>query len=149
MKFIYRWTFVILCLVCIPLTACGQASVEAQTPKPLTIERMESSSEPTRETLTVDAEKRIGIQTALARSATVDGRDLTVIPYASILYDTQGSTWVYVNTAPQTYVRHLTIVEEIDGDDVILLSNDLPQGAQVVTQGAEELFGAEFEFEEE
>ncbi|HSB67357.1 MAG TPA: hypothetical protein VLD65_12325 [Anaerolineales bacterium] len=150
MKLNYRWVFVILCIFCLPLAACGQAvSVDSNPPKPLTIEHLDSNSEPTREILTMDAVKRLDLQVAPVQSVTVNGKMQTVIPYASILYDTQGSTWVYVNTAPQTYVRHLVIVEDINGDEAILSNDELSQGTQVVTQGAEELFGAEFEFEEE
>jgi hypothetical protein len=150
MKLNYRWILVILFIFGLPLTACGQAASANSNPsKPLTIEHLDSDSEPTREILTVDAVSRLDIQISPVRSVTLNGKIQIVIPYASILYDTHGSTWVYVNTAPQTYVRHLVIIEDIEGDDAILSSDDLPQGAQVVTQGAEELFGAEFEFEEE
>ena len=150
MKLNYRWLIVILCMVCLPLTACGQANpVASSDTKTIEIERLESETEPTREILTPEAVQRLDIQTAPVRQVEVKGIMRAVVPYGSILYDNRGTTWTYTNPEPQTYVRHMVTVDDIDGEDAILSSNDLPQGMHVVIRGAEELFGAEFEFQEE
>ena len=143
------WMVAGLSMICILLTACGVTpAVEAEAPKPVKIEALDNVNEPTRETLTEEAVKRLDLQTAPARDMMIGGTQRTVIPYSAILYDTQGDTWTYINTEPLTYVRHHIVVDRIEADQAIL-SNGLASGTQVVTVGAEELFGSELEFEEE
>ena len=83
--------------------------------------------------------QKVGVRLAL--------KDLTnslVVPYASILYDMYGSAWVYENTATQVYVRRRVKVDHVLGEFAVLTRG--PEvGAQVVTAGAAELFGTEFE----
>ena len=43
-----------------------------------------------------------------------------VIPYSAVVYDTDGSTWTYVNTAPRTYVREPITIAAIQGDVAVL-----------------------------
>jgi len=67
-----------------------------------------------------------------------------VVPYASILYDMYGSAWVYENTETQVYVRRRVKVAYVLGEYAVLTRG--PEvGAKVVTAGAVELFGTEFE----
>ena len=66
-----------------------------------------------------------------------------VIPYSAVVYDTDGSTWTYVNTAARTYEREPITVTDIDGD-VALLSAGPAAGTPVVTVGAAELLGTEY-----
>jgi hypothetical protein len=66
-----------------------------------------------------------------------------VIPYSAVVYDTDGSTWTYVNTAPRTYVRAPITVAAISGN-IALLSAGPPAGTAVVTVGAAELLGTEY-----
>jgi hypothetical protein len=148
MKKQYAWMVVVLLVACMLISACGQAS-EATTEEnhPVTVEQLEGT-DPTRETLTEDAAKRLDIQTAAAAEAEVGGVKRTTVPYASIIYDTEGATWVYLNPEPLTFVRHPIKVEDIKGD-VAYLADALPAGSSVVTVGVAELYGAESEFEEE
>lgn len=67
-----------------------------------------------------------------------------VVPYAAVLYDAHGDTWVYTNPEPLIFVRHRISVDYIDGD-LAVLSDGPPSGTAVVTVGAAELFGTEFE----
>jgi hypothetical protein len=64
-----------------------------------------------------------------------------------VLYDAQGTAWTYTNPAPLTYVRHQIEVDSI-ANDMAVIADDLPPDTTVVTVGASELFGAEFEFGE-
>jgi hypothetical protein len=149
MKQHYRRLVVVLIGACLLLSACGQGSGEAPPDEnhQVTVQELEGP-EPTRETLTEDAAKRLDIQTAAASEAEVNGAKRTVIPYASIIYDTEGATWVYLNPEPLTFVRHPVTVDDIKGDQAFL-SEALPAGSAVVTVGVAELYGAESEFEEE
>jgi hypothetical protein len=147
-KHFQRLAAVLIC-ACLFVSACGQGSGDAATEEDhqVTVEQLEGP-EPTRETLTEDAAKRLDIQTAAVQEAEVNGAKRTVIPYASIIYDTDGATWVYLNPEPLTFVRHPINVEDIKGDQAFL-AEGLPSGSSVVTVGVAELYGAESEFEEE
>jgi hypothetical protein len=141
--------FVVVLCACLLLAACGQSAGDATTEEnhPVVIEQL-TGQDPTREILTEDAAKRLDVQTAAARDAEVNGAKRTVIPYAAIIYDTEGATWVYLNPAPLTFVRHPVTVDDIKGDQAFL-ADALPAGSAVVTVGVAELYGAESEFEEE
>jgi hypothetical protein len=66
-----------------------------------------------------------------------------VIPYAAVVYDVKGGSWVYTQAAPLNFVRHQVSVDYIDDDEVVL-SKGPPAGTAVVTVGVAELFGSEF-----
>ena len=94
--------------------------------------------------LTERAVQRLGVVTQPVRqTATAGHAAREIIPYSAVVYDTDGSTWTYVNTAARTYERKPISVTEIDGD-VAQLSAGPPAGTQVVTVGAAELLGTEY-----
>ena len=66
-----------------------------------------------------------------------------VVPFSSILYDYQGGTWVYENTAPHVFVRRRVEIKTIVEDRVVV-TRGLTPGSNVVSIGAVELFGTEF-----
>ncbi len=68
-----------------------------------------------------------------------------VLPWSAVVHDIQGGSWVYERTAPLTYVRRRVEVRFVDGADAVLGQGPSP-GAEVVTEGAAELFGTEFGF---
>lgn len=65
------------------------------------------------------------------------------VPYNAILYDYNGGEWVYVQTAPQTFVRTRVNVGHVT-NGMAVITNGLKLGMEVVTLGAPELFGTEF-----
>ena len=143
------WMPVFLLLACLPFIGC-KSTVEAVADEeagPAHVEHMKGD-EPTRVTLTEEAAKRIDIQTAKVEDMTMHGVHRLVIPYAAILYDTNGDTWVYTNPEPFVFVRHRIVVDYIEDELAVLLDGPAP-GIAVVTVGATELNGAELEFEEE
>ena len=93
-------------------------------------------------TLTEHAIERVGIATAVIANDPQTGK-LTV-PYGAILYDSSGEAWVYANPEPRVYVRQSITVQRINGD-VAVLTDGPPAGTVVVTTGAEELLGTEFD----
>jgi hypothetical protein len=93
-------------------------------------------------TLTAHAVERLGLKTEA--TATDPQTQKLTVAYFAILYDATGKTWVYTNPEPQVFVRQSITVERINGD-VALLADGPPPGTVVVTTGAEELFGAEFD----
>jgi hypothetical protein len=144
-----RWILVTLLAACLPLTACKKAeeAVAAEEGGPAKVEHLKGV-EPTRVTLTEDAAKRLDLQTAATRDVEIRGAMRHVIPYSAILYDTEGNTWTYTSPEPLVFVRHSIKVDFIDGE-MAVLTDGLPAGTNVVTVGAEELYGSELEFEEE
>lgn len=93
-------------------------------------------------TLTEHAIERVGIATAVIATDPQTGK-LTV-PYGAVLYDSSGKAWVYANPEPRVYVRQSITVQRINGD-VAVLTDGPPAGTVVVTTGAEELLGTEFD----
>jgi hypothetical protein len=121
------------------LAACGSAE-PAQVP-PARIITVTGSHVPELQ-LTGRAVQRLGITTQPVRAAAGPGvRE--VVPYSAVVYDTDGSAWAYVNTASRVYRRAAIAVAEVQGD-VALLSSGPPVGAAVVTVGAAELLGTEY-----
>ncbi len=93
-------------------------------------------------TLTEHAVERVDLKTEVT-SVDPQTQKLSV-SYWAILYDSAGQTWVYTNPEPRVYVRQAITVERINGS-VALLSDGPAAGTAVVTTGAEELYGAEFD----
>jgi hypothetical protein len=71
------------------------------------------------------------------------GEKRKIIPFAAVMYDAKGNTWVYTNPEPFVFVRQPIKIDTIVGDEVLLVDGP-PAGTQVVTVGAAELFGTEF-----
>jgi hypothetical protein len=65
-----------------------------------------------------------------------------VIPYSAVLYDAGGNAWVYISTAPLTFVRHRVVIDKIDRG-LAILQEGPDVGTKVVTVGGAELYGAE------
>ncbi len=126
------------------LPACAHETPELRPPATLT---KIPGSAVQQVQLTAPAVHRLGIATAAVRmvAIAVDGRSepRKVIPYAAVVYDTDGSAWTYVNTAPRTYRREPVTITDIDGDTAVLASGPAV-GAAVVTVGAPELLGTEY-----
>jgi hypothetical protein len=66
-----------------------------------------------------------------------------LIPYGALMYDANGKTWVYTNPGPRVYERVEVTVSKVQSG-VVTATAGPPAGTQVVTVGAAELFGAEF-----
>ena len=84
--------------------------------------------------------KRVGLQTA----AIGGNGQQKVIPYAAVIYDSEGNTFTYTSPEQLTFVRQDIQIDRVDGDRVVL-SDGPPAGTEVVTVGAEEVYGTEFE----
>jgi hypothetical protein len=95
-------------------------------------------------TLTQEGADRIDIATgSVARGA--GGQK--VIPYAALLYEKDGSAFVYTNPAGLKFVRAHIEVDRVSGDRVLLREGPAV-GTKVVTTGAPQVHGAELEYGE-
>jgi hypothetical protein len=117
------------------VAACG-SSAPAETTAPE--EAGVVGSNPLEVTVSDHAFQRLGIQTA---PITASGGALSV-PYAAILYDPDGKTWVYTQSQARVFVRTPVDVERI-ADGVATLKSGPAAGTAVVVVGTEELYGAE------
>jgi hypothetical protein len=133
-------------VVALALTGCKSSSVEEETGGSdlWTVEPIEGS-DVAQVTLSEEAADRIDVQTRPVEAA---GHTKLTIPYAAVLYDPAGDTWTYTSPDPLVFVRASIDVIEIDGDQA-LLSDGPPPGTEVVTVGAAELLGTEYEVGEE
>ena len=84
--------------------------------------------------------QRLGVTIPLA-----DARESLTVPWTAVVFDVQGGTWVYAQTAPRTYARRRVVVGYTAGADAVLAAGP-PAGTKVVALGAQELFGAETGF---
>ena len=153
MKFDNRWMTALLVAACLPLASCRKMEKEASDEgeqKAATVVHQEDKhpDQPALITLTEEAAKRIDVQTADIQDVDVKGAKQKVMPYAALMYDTEGETWTFTNAEPLTFVRQKIKVDRIEGDKAFLAQGPAA-GTKVVTVGAAELYGSEEEFEEE
>ena len=87
-----------------------------------------------------EAAERVGLKTAPIRQ---DGQE-TVMPYEAVIYGADGNTYAYTAPEPLTYVRQQIDIDHVVGDSA-MLSDGPPTGTEVVTVGAAEVYGTEFE----
>ena len=98
------------------------------------------NSDVQRVTFTAEGARRIGLELGEVRAT----RSGSVIPYEAILYDAKGGTFTYTSPKPLTFVRRPVVVDRVVGDRVHLAKGP-PIGTKVVTVGATEVLGSEFE----
>ena len=131
-------------VICV-VVGCGGASSHTDPP-PASLKAIPGS--PVKEVLlTPRAEQRLGITTqpvrAIGRGPSGRRGTYEVIPYSAVVYDNDGSTWTYVNTTGRTFVREPIVINAIEGTEAIL-DRGPAVGAAVVTVGAPELLGTEY-----
>jgi hypothetical protein len=137
-----RWMAVAaLVLAGLALSACSEVEEEAATGyEPTKLEPVKGNDDLKRVTFTAEGAERIGLETARVRG----GGNRKVVPYAALIYGPEGETYVYTSPEQLTYLREVVRVVRVTGDRV-LLSDGPPAGAEVVTVGAAEVYGAELE----
>jgi hypothetical protein len=121
----------------------GCAEIEVPLVEPYEPAHLESTGpkQPARVILTEEARHRVQLQTTLVKP---HGADVSV-DQAALVYDQKGKPWVFTVVGPRTYVRAAVAIEEVDEDNLAILSSGPPAGTEVVTVGAIELWGAELE----
>jgi hypothetical protein len=134
------------------VASCAAESDEGSgaAEEPASIEPVDGTSV-SRITLTARAAERLGIETAeVAQAATggsgaaAGGPTQTTIPFSAVIYDGRGRGWTYTSPEPLVYVRERIVVDREVGN-VAFLNDGPPPGTTVVTVGAQELWGTEYE----
>ncbi|HSG19084.1 MAG TPA: hypothetical protein VLE70_22520 [Anaerolineae bacterium] len=134
---------VVFIVVVLQLAACG-ADEGPDKIEPAHVEEIEGS-EFNLVTLTEKAAERLDIQSEATREEEIEGEMKMVVPYSAVIYGLHGETWAYVrNPGPNslTFVRHPITVEYIDGG-LAILADGPPVGTEVVTVGAQMLYGTD------
>ncbi len=137
-KFYFILFFIFAALA---LSACAPKAKTAEFIPPSVLEPIEGS-DIQRVLLTEKAAERLDIQLAPISDEQVNGAERRVVPYAAVIYDLEGATWVYTSPAPLTFVRESITIDFIEGDWAVL-TNGPSSGTEVVTVGVAELYGAE------
>lgn len=123
------------------LPACAQPSVTpaSAAEAPAKVEK-NATTGIAKLTLTQRGIDRLELKTEPVAAGT--GTDV-LLPYGALMYDANGKTWVYTNPAPRVYERQSVSVTKVEAG-VVTSSAGPAVGTQVVSVGAAELFGAEF-----
>ena len=123
------------------LPACAQSTAQAESASeaPAKVEK-NATTGIARITLSQRAIDRLELLTDTVKPAPAGG---VLLPYAALLYDAQGKTWVYANPEPRVFERQAVTVSKVEAG-VVTASAGPAVGTPVVTVAAAELFGAEF-----
>ena len=123
------------------LTGCAEVESESPTGyQPSSLQPVDESEDLQRVTFTQEGAQRVGLQTAKVEA---DGGRM-VVPYASLLYDPEGMTFVYTSAKPLEYLREEVKVDRIVGNRVHLKDGPAA-GTEIVTTGVVQVYGTELE----
>jgi multidrug efflux pump subunit AcrA (membrane-fusion protein) len=125
----------------VSLSACKEVETETATGyEPAKLEEVKGNEDLKIVTFTKEGAARVGVKTETVRQES--GRK--VVPYAALIYDPEGKTFVYTSPKALTYRREPVKVTRVDGQRVIV-SDGPAAGTQVVTVGTAEVYGTELE----
>jgi hypothetical protein len=131
----------VVVVAAMPSSGCTEVETESATGyEPSKLEPVKGDGDLQRVTFTAEGAKRVGLRTATVRRAA----EHTIVPYAALLYDPEGNTYVYTSPRPLEYLRAKVQVRRVEGDRVVL-SDGPPVGTEIVTVGATEVYGTELE----
>jgi hypothetical protein len=133
------WAGLVLIAAGIALSACGASQETASHYEPARLEPIEGT-DVKRVKFSAEGAKRVGLKTVAIRQK---GQGM-VMPYAGVIYDSAGNTYAYTSPERLTFVRRGIEIDRVDGD-LVVLSEGPPAGTRVVTVGAAEVYGTEFE----
>ena len=134
-------TLSVLAALALPtLAGCAKVpgGAEEEGEKAAKVEKIEGTDQ-NKVILLEEAAKRLGIETAEVAEA---GSNRESVPYSAIIYDAEGQSWVFTPSEDLNSVKAPIPLDRIDGDKAILTEGP-PPGTEVVSQGAEELYGVE------
>jgi len=165
----HRSMIIIMIVAALLVTACQKQQDTHQVEHPATITKIDGS-DLHRVALTKKAIQRLDIKTTSIQQAEASDMQIAatdfdathtastaptmvvasgvtqsrkVVPYAAVLYDPYGKTWVYTSPEPGVFVREQINVDFIKGDKAFLTKGPSID-TQVVEVGVAELYGAEF-----
>ena len=126
-------------LVALPEARAQNPAAAAAAERPARMEAI-GGSNIKKITLTPKAAQRLDIQTGQVRQ---DASGRKVVPYAAIVYDKDGTTWVYTNPQALTFIRHIHRRGTHQGRRRRAEGRPCRRRARSATTGAPQLYGAE------
>ncbi len=84
--------------------------------------------------------QRIGVTVPLN-----DAKESLTVPWSAVVFDVNGGNWIYEQLEPKKYARRRVTVRYTSGTDAVLASGPAA-GTRIVTDGVQQLFGAETGF---
>lgn len=130
----------VLILAGLAVSACSEVEEGSSDGyEPATLEPIDGA-DLQRVTFTAEGARRTGLRTATVGQSGKHRR----VPYASLIYDPAGRTYVYTSPKPLTFLRAEVQIDRVDGDRV-LLTGGPPPGSDVVTTGAAQVYGTELQ----
>jgi len=84
--------------------------------------------------------QRLGVTIPLANA-----KENLTVPWSAVVFDVHGGTWVYSEAVHRTYTRRRVVVQYTVGPDAVLATGPAI-GTRIVSEGVQELFGAETGF---
>lgn len=135
-------TGLVLAVAGLPLSACKEVETETATGyTPSKVEEVKEGSKAfPHVTFTPEGAKRTGLESTRVRRQGAR----TVVPYESLIYDSEGKTYIYTSPKPLNYLRAEVKVDRIEGGRVFLTRGP-SAGTTVVTAGTAEVYGAELD----
>ena len=131
------------CLALAVAALGGCREVESETSvgyQPAKVQELKGGRGAALVTFTPEGARRTGLRTAAVRRRGPD----KVVPYAALIYDAQGTTYVYTSQKRLTFLRRKVEVDRVEGDRALLRKGP-PAGTPVVTVGAAEVYGTELD----
>ena len=139
---VHRGWAVVLLAVTLGLTGCASSRAASTDADPVRLQAV-AGTNLHRVILTRQASENLGIMTEEVREATSGTATRTLVPLTAVVYDPQGTPWVYTTPSALTFVRTRIVIDHTTVRSAYLTSSP-PAGTAVVTVGASELLGAEY-----
>jgi hypothetical protein len=131
----------LLLAVALPLSACNEIEEESSVGyEPAKLASVKGDDDVQRVTFTAEGARRVDLQTAPVKRS---GKQ-KLVPYEALIYDAAGKTYVYTSPERLTFLREPVSVDRVEGNRVFLTVGPRA-GTRVVTVGATEVYGTEFE----
>lgn len=132
----------VVVLAALALPACKEVVSESATGyEPAKLAAVRGRDDVKLVTFTAEGARRAGLRTAVVRPRAGHG---AVVPYAALIYDAEGGTYVYTSPRPLSFVRAEVKVDRIDGGRVFLAKGPRA-GTRVVTVGSTQVYGVELD----
>lgn len=128
----------LVALVCAAAPSTLAAEAAAVHGKPAHVEAVPGSSLK-KVVLTQKAAERLDIRTGEVRE---DPAGRRIVPYAAVVYDLSGVTWVYTNPEPLTFIRQQVKLDQIKNENAFLVEGPAV-GTKILTLGVPQIYGAE------
>jgi hypothetical protein len=132
-------------VACLPAACAGAAPDEEEEAELFQTKLVELKDHPGHHSITFST---TGAERADVGTTPVTGSDSErKLPYAALLYNGDGSTFVYTATGPRTYRYTPIHLEKVVDSTTIVFTEGPKPGTPVVTSGVPQVHGADIQLE--